>query len=315
MCTLFISMFVAAASPAGLSDGLGSCPGTGDCCVANGTPGCDNTTCCDLVCTAEPNCCLIGWSQSCVDQALSLCGDVCTASGCPGTESCCESHASPGCDDEECCERVCVANPNCCSSVWSGSCVTAAQALCGSLCNVFDACSEDNPNSCCRDNQTEGCRDVECCANICSRDPFCCNSEWDDLCVGLAVNFCGKADGDYCWDEWCPDEGSCCTAHGTPGAIGGIVAGQCASRVGSAAQRSGRRAAPVRPKASAFPLSVRAMTSVTSTATVKGISSISRSFKCVSQAKPVPQSANPAPAVTTPETVLSTCWITLHFPH
>ena len=34
-----------------------NCPGDGgDCCEANGTPGCDNTTCCECLCVIDPYC-------------------------------------------------------------------------------------------------------------------------------------------------------------------------------------------------------------------------------------------------------------------
>lgn len=31
----------------------GPCPGTGDCCAANGTPGCEDSDCCQLVCAQD----------------------------------------------------------------------------------------------------------------------------------------------------------------------------------------------------------------------------------------------------------------------
>ncbi|MHC4430064.1 MAG: trypsin-like serine peptidase, partial [Planctomycetota bacterium] len=35
--------------------GVADCPGTGDCCQANGTPGCDDQACCELVCACDPS--------------------------------------------------------------------------------------------------------------------------------------------------------------------------------------------------------------------------------------------------------------------
>ena len=49
-------------------------PGNGDCCEANGTPGCDDKTCCEIVCDADPFCCDMAWDGICADQADALCG-------------------------------------------------------------------------------------------------------------------------------------------------------------------------------------------------------------------------------------------------
>lgn len=48
-------------------------PGAGDCCVAHGTPGCDDSTCCEAVCAANPACCEVGWDRACAMQAESMC--------------------------------------------------------------------------------------------------------------------------------------------------------------------------------------------------------------------------------------------------
>ncbi len=51
-------------------------PNAGDCCAANGTPGCDDLPCERLVCANDPFCCDIEWDQLCADQAamLAVCG-------------------------------------------------------------------------------------------------------------------------------------------------------------------------------------------------------------------------------------------------
>jgi hypothetical protein len=67
---------------------LGSCPGEGSCCVAHGGPGCDNTACCESVCSAEPYCCYGSWYADCASLAQTLCGSVC-GGGCPGEGDCC----------------------------------------------------------------------------------------------------------------------------------------------------------------------------------------------------------------------------------
>lgn len=40
--------------------------------------------------------------------------------------------------------------------------------------------------------------DARCFASDCANDPFCCNSEWDILCVNAAVAPCGICDESDC---------------------------------------------------------------------------------------------------------------------
>ncbi|MEE9126067.1 MAG: hypothetical protein V3U11_02915, partial [Planctomycetota bacterium] len=51
-----------------------NCPGTGDCHVNNGTPGCTDQSCCDQVCALVPGCCDVAWDQFCADAAVTICG-------------------------------------------------------------------------------------------------------------------------------------------------------------------------------------------------------------------------------------------------
>ncbi len=48
-------------------------PGAGNCCEANGTPGCDHASCCDEVCAIDPFCCEFLWDDFCRKGALLLC--------------------------------------------------------------------------------------------------------------------------------------------------------------------------------------------------------------------------------------------------
>ena len=47
----------------------GPCPGPGDCCVENGSPGCDNEACCNAICAADPFCCDSEWDDICAAAA------------------------------------------------------------------------------------------------------------------------------------------------------------------------------------------------------------------------------------------------------
>jgi len=59
--------------------GPGVCgdPAAGDCCADNGTPGCDDTECCQAVCAVDAFCCDIQWDSICVLVACDLCDATC----------------------------------------------------------------------------------------------------------------------------------------------------------------------------------------------------------------------------------------------
>jgi len=60
-----------------LCDGCGAA-GAGDCCTANGTPFCDDRTCCDAICALDPFCCTTQWDGLCASAAQTN-----AACGCP----------------------------------------------------------------------------------------------------------------------------------------------------------------------------------------------------------------------------------------
>jgi hypothetical protein len=112
----------------------GPCPGTGPCgasdaggCFeANGTPGCDDQSCCQTVCAVEPSCCDVAWDTACKDLANELCGNC----GYPDAGACCVANGTPGCDDADCCRTVCDEDPFCCAFAWDELCAAAAAKAC-----------------------------------------------------------------------------------------------------------------------------------------------------------------------------------------
>ncbi|MHC5028842.1 MAG: hypothetical protein ACYTGR_18995, partial [Planctomycetota bacterium] len=71
---------VCAATAAVSCSGCGgnpACPGEGDCCESNGTPGCDDGACCATVCAADAFCCDTTWDSVCAGMADELCGGLC----------------------------------------------------------------------------------------------------------------------------------------------------------------------------------------------------------------------------------------------
>ena len=165
-----------------LCDGCGD-PSAGSCCEPQSTPFCDDAACCDAVCVIDPFCCSNAWDELCAAATLAVpsCGcDPCQVSD----ESCFVAHDTPGCNDESCCSLVCGLDPFCCDVEWDQICKDSANLNCG-------GCGEPSGGSCYCAHPTPGCNDSECCRLVCEADPFCCEVEWDGLCVSAAFTTCG----------------------------------------------------------------------------------------------------------------------------
>lgn len=191
----------------------------GRCCEAHATPACDNNACCDAVCAKDPFCCDTEWDDSCAGTArenpicncVSECGDTCAG-------SCCEPHATPLCDDSKCCTAVCAVDPFCCElagGAWDNICVGIAlgEAACEDPC-PSPPCGDLAAGDCCTPHLNANCADLNCCNDVCSQDPFCCDSQWDFTCAVEAGVLC-----DICQAEiFCgsPAAGSCYKPHSAP---------------------------------------------------------------------------------------------------
>lgn len=158
--------------------------GTGDCCSANGTPGCSTASVQTCVCDVDAFCCERQWDAMCASVAQSACG----ACGGGPDQDCCTAQDTPGCTDSAIEACVCAQDAWCCSNKWDSVCVgKVGSTLCAPACNPGNT-----KGPCCEDNGTPGCEisGVETC--VCNEDPFCCSDEWDDVCVGLiATHGCG----------------------------------------------------------------------------------------------------------------------------
>jgi len=175
-----------------------ACPGEGSCFVNNGTPGCSNQACCNTVCDVDPFCCNTSWDSICAAAAAELCADC----GDPGAGSCFESNGSAGCDDLECCQIVCPIDPFCCAVTWDSLCASEAAEQCAN-------CGSPEAGSCFQNNGTPGCNNLECCADVCAEDNFCCEVSWDGLCANAAAELCANCGT--------PDAGGCFESNGSPG--------------------------------------------------------------------------------------------------
>jgi len=113
----------------------------------------------------------------------------------------------PGCSS--CVDTVCSVDPFCCDGFWDDFCIEEAVQLCAvscetcgdDVCGPTDTCEtcEGDCGSCQGGCEHELCDTGEplfvtcdpCVTDVCAADPFCCDTEWDRLCVVEAAEVCG----------------------------------------------------------------------------------------------------------------------------
>ena len=179
------------------------CP-MGACCNSDGMDGCVVIT--PEECAGIADAFYFGDATVCDD-----CPAVPDACG-PGAGDCLVAHAGPGCDDVECCALVCDAIPTCCIAAfgWDAGCAAAAI---DTFCVPDPACGVPGTGSCTDGNSTPFCDDTcgvdgpcpGCCDTVCAVDPFCCDTEWDVLCDGEALDLCGCKPGEGPPNDDCID--------------------------------------------------------------------------------------------------------------
>jgi hypothetical protein len=228
---------------------MGACgdPASGDCSVANGTPFCDDAKCCQAVCAADAFCCETEWDQLCADLTATIClptgaccdgngactiqteadcaaigtyegdGTTCTPDPCSpplpqcgdaAAGDCFEANGNAACDDKACCNEVCALDPFCCEELWDQLCAESA----AKSCDPGPSCGDPETGDCLSANGSPFCENAACCETVCADDPFCCDTEWDQVCADLAAELCAPAPVD-CGD---PNAGDCNVANGTP---------------------------------------------------------------------------------------------------
>ncbi|MBX7077922.1 MAG: hypothetical protein K1X88_01970 [Nannocystaceae bacterium] len=186
----------------------------GDCCTVAAALGCVDADIEACVCAADPYCCTDGWDELCVDHVATLsCGSCAGASADARTiEGCCAAHDTPACADDVVAQCVCASEPFCCAVAWDELCVDAIATL---------GCGECNPRpvadpTCCTPANEPGCIDPDIAACVCAIDAYCCDTQWDELCVDeLASYGCGS----------CGDVGGSSDGGGSSSSSGGSSSG------------------------------------------------------------------------------------------
>jgi len=168
--------------PDGCGGTCGTCP-TGQTCGTNGT--------CTTTCT--PNCSGKTCGSDGCGGTCGTCpsGETCGSNGtCQGGTTCAHGKCSTGaklasgCD--ACVTKICASDPYCCSTMWDSICVGEVGSICGQSCGggtcAHAICSTGS-------KLTSGCD--PCVTKICGRDPYCCSTMWDSICVGEVKSICG----------------------------------------------------------------------------------------------------------------------------
>ncbi len=112
--------------------------------------------------------------------------------GSTGSNTCQSDSDCP--DGDVCTNGTCVAAPSGCQS--DSDCPS------GEVCNPDGSCSAPSSggNTCDHDDCTQGdalspsCGDA-CTQSICDADSYCCNDQWDSICVGEVTSVCGLTCG------------------------------------------------------------------------------------------------------------------------
>ena len=141
------------------------CPiGFGDCCSANGSVGCDDCEIETCVCNVDSYCCDTDWDNICVGEAQSEC-DACGGAGGEDTGG-----VDPTAGGED-----------------TGSVDPSAGGESTGTADAGDCCDPDNGTPGCNDAGIESC--------TCALDSFCCDVEWDGICVDQATSDCDACGG------------------------------------------------------------------------------------------------------------------------
>ncbi len=196
------------------------------CEVGEGT-GCEGCSCEACVCWIDPYCCDTLWDSLCVGECINDCGgcaelDTCGDGSCEGYESCINCP-----EDCDCGEDVCFLNE--CCTPWCGG-MNCGDDGCGGVCGECAEGQECMDGACLTPPSGPGCEVIEgvagcggcdCEACVCEMDAWCCNNEWDAICVGECQD-CG----------FCLLETECGNGICEPGEDCALCAGDCPCKPG-----------------------------------------------------------------------------------
>ena len=194
-------------------------------CVSAPFPTSANAEATACVCEVDAYCCTSAWDGLCVEKAEEVCEQVCTCDDPLTPVECIDDAGCAGCDDGDLCngtwgcvEGLCTPLDTaivCDASDTQGCLVSTCMKSTGTcdLMPVDDLCDDGDPctlDSCgdegtCSSEPIEGCSLAHPCAVssaagssdpaitacVCAIDSWCCDNNWDSICVGEAETECG----------------------------------------------------------------------------------------------------------------------------
>lgn len=175
--------------------GDGACTGEqcGECLADCGScppaPTCPHTVCYGANNAAPLN--TTDCYDPCIDEVCAVIDmdtDNCCEPAIPVWSAECTAKAKELCGEWACIKDVCDAMPSCCTTSWTTACVNLVKttASCGTTCDcahsVCDSGPEDTPLA-------KGCN--PCVDAVCEGDAYCCDADWDGICVGEVATLCG----------------------------------------------------------------------------------------------------------------------------
>ena len=95
-----------------------------------------------------------------------------------------------------CVAQICAADAFCCDVEWDNVCVEEVRTICGSL-GCGESKGQCNHTLCSFGPALVPACDVPpfpqggCVAQVCAADPFCCEEEWDAICIDEVATVCG----------------------------------------------------------------------------------------------------------------------------
>ena len=193
-------------------------PEAGDCCEPGETPYCEDTACCDVVCTIDPVCCLESWDGLCAELASKFC-EVCGG----GPVEICDNGADDDgdglvdCEDPDCIgDAACGCGPDGTPCDDGDPCTFGDVCVGGECVGLPVDCDDGDP---CTEDFCDGGECVNVPIPDCGTQEICDNGIDDDgdELVDCEDPDCANAPGcggsGLCGD---PGAGDCCTANGTP---------------------------------------------------------------------------------------------------
>lgn len=151
-----------------------------DCCVGHESRGCDNKPVEQCVCASDSWCCEAEWDQACAALIEQLgCGHCSDGDGPPPPSDDSGGDPPPPPVDPPPPDGGTGGDPPPDGGTGGG-----------------DPPPPEEAGDCCTDNGTPGCDDAAVESCVCMQDDYCCNTEWDALCVTQVDSFgCGTCGG------------------------------------------------------------------------------------------------------------------------